>query len=452
MDVVQHDSFSEAVLSPPDGRLAYMTGFGNSFATEAVAGALPVARNSPQRAPQGLYAEQLSGSAFTAPRHANKRTWFYRIRPSVRHGTGFRRVDAELLRTAPCRGESDLPIGQMRWNPVALPEEPTDFLQGLRTIATCGDAPTQIGIASHVYVANQSMDRRYFYNADGELLLVPQQGRISVFTECGRLEAGPGEIVLVPRGMKFKVDLPDGPARGYVCENYGDYFTLPERGPIGANCLANPRDFLSPVAAFEDLEEACEMYVKSQGRLYVTDIPQSPLDVVAWHGNFTPFKYDLRRFSPVGSVLFDHPDPSIYTVLTAPSHTPGTANVDFVIFPERWVVMENSFRPPWYHMNVMSEFMGLIEGVYDAKTGGGFVPGGFSLHNTMLPHGPDRDAFEAASAAELRPHKLENTLAFMFETRFPQRVTRFAAEAPQLQQDYGDYGLGLRKHFDPRRA
>ena len=446
MDVIEHDAFSEAVLSPQDGRLAYMTGFGNSFATEAVLGTLPVARNSPQRAPQGLYAEQLSGSAFTAPRHANKRTWFYRIRPSVRHGTGFRRVDAGLIRTAPCRDESDLPIGQLRWNPIEIPSEPTDFLHGLRTIATCGDAPTQVGMASHVYVANRSMERRYFYNVDGELLLVPQQGRISVYTECGRLEAGPGEIVLVPRGMKFKVDLPNGPVRGYVCENHGDYFTLPERGPIGANCLANPRDFLSPVAAFEDLEEPCELYVKSQGRLYATDIAQSPLDVVAWHGNFAPYKYDLRRFSPVGSVLFDHPDPSIYTVLTAPSHTPGTANVDFVIFPERWVVMENSFRPPWYHMNVMSEFMGLIYGVYDAKPGG-FVPGGMSLHNALLAHGPDAEAFEKASNKPLAPERLSGTLAFMFETRYPLDPTGYASSLELMDTGYPDCWDTLERKF-----
>lgn len=446
MDVIEHDGFSEAVLSPQDGRLAYMTGFGNSFATEAAPGALPVARNSPQRAPQGLYAEQLSGSAFTAPRHANKRTWFYRIRPSVRHGTGFRQMDAGLLRTAPCRDEGDLPIGQMRWNPIEMPPEPTDFLQGLRTIATCGDAPTQLGMASHVYVANRSMERRYFYNVDGEMLLVPQQGRIGVFTECGRLEAGPGEIVLVPRGMKFKVDLPEGSARGYVCENYGDYFTLPERGPIGANCLANPRDFLSPVAAFEDLEEPCELYVKSQGRLFVTDIGQSPLDVVAWHGNFAPFKYDLRRFSPVGSVLFDHPDPSIYTVLTAPSHTAGTANVDFVIFPERWVVMENSFRPPWYHMNVMSEFMGLIYGVYDAKPGG-FVPGSMSLHNALLAHGPDADAFDKASNRPLAPERLSGTMAFMFETRYPLDPTGYASSLELMDTGYPDCWDGLERKF-----
>ena len=318
MNVIDRFEPSEVVRSPPSGAPAYMTGFGNSFATEARPGALPIGRNSPQKAPLGLYAEQLSGSAFTAPRHTNKRTWFYRIRPSVKHGRGFTATEPGMIRTAPCRHESDLPIGQMRWRPIAIPKERCDFLDGLRTITTCGDVHVQVGMASHVYVANASMERKYFYNADGELLLVPQENAIRVFTECGLIDAGPGDAVLIPKGMKFKVDLPNGPARGYVCENYGSYFTLPERGPIGANCLANARDFLSPVAAFEDVEQPCRLYVKALGRLYVTELPQSPLDVVAWHGNFAPWKYDLRRFSPVGSVLFDHPDPSIYTVLTSP--------------------------------------------------------------------------------------------------------------------------------------
>lgn len=435
MNVHTTTAASEAVLSPRDGSIAYMTGFENSFATEAVAGALPLMRNSPQKAPLGLYAEQLSGSAFTAPRHTNKRTWFYRIRPSVKHGRGFREMDPGLIRTAPCRDESSLPIAQMRWHPIAIPGAPCTFLSGLRTICTAGDVYMQAGMASHVYVANASMENDYFYNADGEMLLVPQENTIRVFSECGVIDANPGEIVIVPKGMKFKVDLPNGPARGYVCENYGSYLTLPERGPIGANCLANARDFLTPVAAFEEKERPCRLFVKALGKLYQTDLPQSPLDVVAWHGNYAPVKYDLRRFSPVGSTLFDHPDPSIYTVLTSASHTPGTANVDFVIFPERWIVMENSFRPPWYHMNVMSEFMGLVYGVYDAKPGG-FVPGGMSLHNALIPHGPDAEAFEKASSKPLLPEKLSGTMAFMFETRFPLSPTAYASSLELMDGDY----------------
>ncbi|MBO0752003.1 MAG: homogentisate 1,2-dioxygenase, partial [Bradyrhizobiaceae bacterium] len=291
----------------------------------------------------------------------------------------------------------------------------------------------------------------YFYNADGEMLLVPQQGALRLATEFGIIGIAPGEIAVIPRGVKMRLELADGPARGYLCENYGAALTLPERGPIGANCLANPRDFLTPVAAYEDRDAEGVLYVKWGGNLWAADIGHSPLDAVAWHGNYAPYKYDLRRFSPVGPTLFDHADPSIFTVLTSASETSGTANIDFVIFPERWLVAENTFRPPWYHMNVMSEFMGLVYGQYDAKTGGGFVPGGASLHNTMLPHGPDYDAFETASRAELKPHKLEGTLAFMFETRFPQRVSAFGARCGALQKDYGVYGRKLAKHFDPAR-
>jgi homogentisate 1,2-dioxygenase len=430
-----------------DTARGYMSGFGNNFETEALAGALPVARNSPQKCPYGLYAEQLSGSPFTAPRSSNQRSWLYRIRPSVKHGGRFRRADIGLWRTAPAI-EVELPIAPLRWDPIPLPAESLSFIEGMRTITTAGDAGAQAGMAAHVYLATRSMADDYFYNADGELLVVPQQGSLRIRTEFGIVEAGPGEIAVLPRGVKFSVDLPDGTARGYVCENYGGVFTLPERGPIGANCLANQRDFETPVAAYEERDQPSRLFVKWGGVLWATELGHSPLDVVAWHGNYAPYKYDLRRFSPVGPVLFDHADPSIFTTLTAPSETPGTANVDFVIFPERWMVAENTFRPPWYHMNVMSEFMGLIYGVYDAKPRG-FQPGGISLHNTMLPHGPDADAFRQASTAELKPHKLANTLAFMFETRFPQRVTRYAAELAELQQDYVDCWSGIENTFDP---
>ncbi len=427
----------------------YMTGFGNGFETEALPGALPVGRNSPQRCPYGLYAEQLSGSPFTAPRTTNERSWLYRIRPTVKHWGRFTKADARLWRTAPCT-EADLPPAPQRWDPLPLPEAPTSFIEGMTTITTAGDAAAQSGMAAHVYTATRSMVDEYFYDADGELLIVPQQGRLRLCTEFGAIAVEPGEIAVIPRGVKFRAELPAGPARGYVCENYGGAFTLPERGPIGANCLANPRDFMTPVAAYEDRETPSRMTVKYGGTLWQADILQSPLDVVAWHGNYAPYKYDLRRFSPVGPVLFDHADPSIFTVLTAPSETPGTANVDFVCFPDRWTVAEDTFRPPWYHMNVMSEFMGLVYGRYDAKPQG-FTPGGFSLHNTMLPHGPDTEAFEKASAANLAPHKLEGTMAFMFESRHMQRVTRHAAEAPQRQDGYQDCWANLARHFDPTK-
>jgi homogentisate 1,2-dioxygenase len=427
----------------------YMPGFGNDFETEALPGVLPRGQNSPQRCAYGLFAEQLSGSPFTAPRGSNERSWLYRMRPSVRHTSRFAAIDLPFWKSAPALGEHDLPIGPLRWSPPAAPNGSTDFLSGIRTMTTGGDVHTQTGMSAGLYFVNASMTDDYFFNADGELLIVPQSGGLRVCTELGRIEVAPGDICVLPRGLKFKVELIDGPARGYMCENYGAKFTLPGRGPIGANCLANPRDFKTPVAAFEDKETPCRVTVKWAGKFYRCEIGHSPLDVIGWHGNYAPYKYDLRTFSPVGALLFDHPDPSIFTVMTAPSGEEGTANIDFVIFPERWAVAEHSFRPPWYHMNIMSEFMGLIYGQYDAKPDG-FAPGAVSLHNCMLPHGPDAVAFEKASSVELKPHKLTNTLAFMFETRYPQHLTRYAATLPTLQPDYADCWAGLERRFDGR--
>ncbi|WP_343715609.1 homogentisate 1,2-dioxygenase [Inquilinus sp.] len=429
--------------------LRYMPGFGNDFETEALDGALPQGQNSPQRCAYGLYAEQLSGSPFTAPRGTNERSWLYRLRPSVQHVGRFREIELPHWKTAPHVVRHGRPLGQLRWDPTPIPDEPLTFLTGMRTMTTAGDVFTQAGMAAHVYLATESMADEVFFNADGELLIVPQQGSLRLVTELGVIAIGPAEIAVIPRGTKFKAELIDGPSRGYVCENYGAKFTLPDRGPIGANCLANPRDFKTPVAAFEDKETPHRVIVKWCGGFHETTIGHSPLDVVAWHGNYAPYKYDLRTFSPVGAIAFDHPDPSIFTVLTAPSGEAGTANVDFVIFPERWLVAEHSFRPPWYHMNIMSEFMGLIYGRYDAKEEG-FLPGGMSLHNCMLPHGPDTDAFAKASTAELKPVKLTGTMAFMFETRFPQQLTRYAAELPTLQDDYPACWNGLEKQFDKR--
>ena len=425
--------------------LVYLSGFGNEHSSEATAGALPVGQNNPQKPPLGLYTEQLSGTAFTTPRAANRRTWMYRIRPSVLHVHDLRRADSGLIRTAPNR-ETDPPIGQLRWDPIPMPTEPVTWLEGLRTIGTNGDVHGQFGMAAHIYMATKSMADSVFYDADGELLVVPQEGGLRMVTECGILEVLPGEVCLIPRGMKFRVELLDASARGYVCENYGAYFQLPERGPIGANGLANDRDFLAPNAAFDDSDDPHTLYVKFDGRMFACDLDHSPLDVVAWHGNHVPYKYDLARFNTMGSISFDHPDPSIFTVLTAPSDRPGTANVDFVIFPDRWLVAEHTFRPPYYHMNIMSEFMGLIHGIYDAKLEG-FSAGGFSLHNGYWPHGPDAEAFEAATAHDLSPQKLAGTLAFMFETRYPLIPTAYASTLPALQEDYQEVWSNLRRMF-----
>lgn len=429
--------------------LAYMPGFGNDFETESLPGALPQGQNSPQRCAYGLYAEQLSGSPFTAPRGTNERSWLYRIRPTVRHTTDFRVIDRPYWLSAPRHEPDILSLGQKRWDPLPYPDGAVNFLDSMRTITTAGDVVGQVGMATHIYALTADMEDDYFFNADGELMIVPQEGALTIFTEMGIIDVAPLEIAVLPRGMMFKVMRAEGVerARGYVCENYGAKYTLPERGPIGANCLANPRDFKTPVAAYEDKETTCLVHIKWCGVFHVTAIGHSPLDVVAWHGNYAPYKYDLRTFSPVGAIGFDHPDPSIFTVLTAPSGEAGTANIDFVIFPPRWMVAENSFRPPWYHRNIMSEFMGLIEGQYDAKEEG-FLPGGMSLHNMMMPHGPDHDAFEKASTVDLKPVKLSDTMAFMFETRFPQMVTRYAAELDTLQASYVNCWEGLERKFD----
>jgi homogentisate 1,2-dioxygenase len=423
--------------------LKYQTGFGNEFATEAIAGALPVGRNSPQKVPFGLYAEQFSGTSFTTPRACNRRTWKYRIRPSVLHQP-FSRIDDrnwlskfDQLATTP---------NQLRWNPLPMPEGETDFVDGVNTIAGCGDLFSQTGLGIHIYACNKHMTDRFFYNADAEMLIVPELGRLEIHTELGILAVGAGEMAVLPRGLKFRVALPDGQARGYLCENYGSLFRLPDLGPIGANGLANARDFETPVASFEDREGSFEMVAKFGGHLWSSKIEHSPLDVVAWHGNYAPYKYDLRRFNTIGSISFDHPDPSIFTVLTSPSSETGVANCDFVIFPERWLVAENTFRPPWYHRNFMSEYMGLCYGQYDAKEEG-FVPGGGSLHNCMSAHGPDLEAFEKATNADLQPQKLSGTLAFMFESRYIIRPTGFALETPALQTNYHECWQGLKKNF-----
>ena len=430
----------------PTDPLRYQSGFGNQFASEAVPGVLPLGRNSPQKAAHGLYAELLSGSAFTAPRAENRRTWMYRRQPSVVVG-GYVPYAQPWWKSGAAEGV-DAPPDPLRWAPTPVPDsaaEPLDFVDGLRSIVVNGDVDAQTGMAAHIAFINRSMTQRAFVNADGEMLLVPQQGALAITTELGVLQVAPGEIAQLPRGMAFKVAV-DGPSRVYVCENHGAHFRLPELGPIGSNGLANPRDFLAPVAAFEPDAAPHELIKKYGGRLWSARCAASPFNVVGWHGNLAPLKYDTANFMTIGSISFDHPDPSIFTVLTSPSDTPGTANCDFVIFPPRWLVAEDTFRPPWYHRNLMSEFMGLVHGQYDAKPEG-FRPGGASLHNCMVPHGPDADAFERASNAPLAPHKLDNTLAFMFESRYRFRPTEWAMKGGALDGAYADCWRNLKDGF-----
>jgi len=431
--------------------LQYQSGFGNEFASEALPGALPQGQNSPQHVPYGLYAEQWSGTAFTAPRHRNRRSWLYRIRPAAMHAPFALLSEARLHNRF---DEAPATPNQLRWDPYPLPSAPTDFVEGMFTMAGNGGPAGQTGVGIHMYACNRAMQGRYFYDADGELLIVPQHGRLRIATELGVLVIAPLEIALIPRGLRFAVTPLDGVARGYVAENFGAPMRLPELGPIGANALANARDFLAPVAAYEDLEGEFELIAKFQGRLWRAAIDHSPLDVVAWHGNDTPCKYDLARFNTVGSISYDHPDPSIFTVLTAPSDTPGTANMDFAIFPPRWLVAEHTFRPPWFHRNVASEYMGLIQGEYDAKGAGagGFSPGGASLHNCMSGHGPDAAAHAKALALDAaQPQHLTETMAFMFETRAVINPTAQALALSALQADYWRCWQGLGRHFDPTR-
>ena len=408
----------------------YLTGFGGHFATEAVPGALPQGRNSPQRPAFGLYAEQLSGTAFTAPRHENRRSWLYRMRPTADHLPYTRYEGAELF--APGTVDEPLAPNRLRWDPPELPAD-CDFVDGLVTMMANRDPADLTGVAIHLYRADRSMERRVFVDADGEMLIIPQSGTLRLFTELGRMELAAGWVGVVPRGVKFRVEV-DGPSTGYVAENHGAPVRLPELGPIGANGLANARDFETPVAAFEDVDQPHEVVQKYLGSLWTTTLDHSPLDVVAWHGNLAPYRYELARFNTIGTVSFDHPDPSIFTVLTSPSEVPGRANADFVIFPPRWMVGEDTFRPPWFHRNVMSEAMGLVHGAYDAKVGG-FAPGGLSLHNLMSGHGPDVDSWKKASAADLKPAKIENTMAFMVESCWPYRPTRFALDHAQSDYD-----------------
>ncbi|MEI9997474.1 MAG: homogentisate 1,2-dioxygenase [Rhizomicrobium sp.] len=426
----------------------FVSGFGGHFATEALPGALPEGQNSPQHHPLGLYAEQLSGTGFTAPRAENRRSWLYRIQPSASHDP-FRPLARPGAPHGSAFDDAAPSPNRLRWDPPPLPQEPTDFIDGLMTIAGNGDVAQMSGIAVHLYAANTSMTDRVFFNADGELLLIPRQGRMRIVTELGVLHLRPGTIGVIPRGVRFQVQLKDDFATGYVCENYGQLLRLPELGPIGSNGLANSRDVLTPVAAYDAQDRPMEIVQKFQGTLWTTTLKHSPFDVVAWHGNYAPYQYDLSRFNTIGSISYDHPDPSIYTVLTSPGEIPGTANLDFAIFPPRWAVAEHTFRPPWFHRNVMSEFVGLIHGAYDAKADG-FVPGACSLHNCMAAHGPDVASHNTAIADPLLPRKIADTMAFVIETRWVLRPTRLAMASPQLQKSYDACWDGFPSTFRDR--
>ncbi len=422
-------------------KISYLTGFGSYFETEAVPGALPQGKNSPQKPLKGLYPEQLSGSAFTMKRSENLRSWLYRIQPAVvmKPFTPY----PQKYWTSIIADEGQTPPMALRWMPMDPPKA-CDFVDGVRTMVANAHAE---GSAVHHYAFNQPMTDKYFYNSDGELIFLPQEGSLVITTEMGVLHVDPVEIAVIPRGIRFKVSgAGKGWCRGYLGENLGAPLRLPELGPIGSNGLANPRDFHYPVAAFEKSEDACTLICKFQNRFWKSDEDHSPLNVVAWHGNYAPYKYDLARFNTMGTISYDHPDPSIFTVLTSPSAIPGRANIDFVIFPPRWLVGEDTFRPPYYHRNIMNEYMGLIKGVYDAKKEG-FIPGGASLHNCMVPHGPDADTFSKEIKRDEKPQKVADTMAFMFESSSIYQVSEFALKEAKLDKNYWKCWQGLKNQF-----
>jgi len=426
--------------------LEYLRRFGNYFETEAEPGALPKGQIMPQKCPLGLYAEQLSGTAFTCPRDTNQRVWMYRIRPAAGHRPF---VPCHASRSG-LHMQGVVNPNQLRWKPTPIPTEPTDFVAGLSTVCYHGCPMAKSGLAIHQYSCNADMVDTAFANADGDFLIVPQEGSLEIVTELGVIHIEPCQIAVVQRGIRFSVSLPQGSARGYILEVYNGHFRIPDMGPIGTNHLALSQDFEHPVAAYQDREAHFSVIHKFGGQLFSASQDHSCFDVVAWHGNYAPYRYDLRLFSPINSVYKDHPDPSIFTVLTCPSHEPGVAVADFVIFPPRWMVAEHTFRPPYFHRNTMTEYMGLISGAYDAKKAGkgGFEPGGSSLHSCMSPHGPETNVFEAASNAELAPTLLgSGSLAFMFETTYIMKVSQQWSDSELLDHEYSSCWDSMVKHF-----
>ncbi len=422
---------------------SYMSGFGNYFSSEAEKNTLPKDQNTPQKVSGGLFTEQLNGAAFTSPRVDNRHTWLYKIRPSAGNYS-FKGVQHVGLKGRPFIVNAS--PNAFRWLPFDIPKAKTDFVDGLITVAGNGDLNSLRGSAVHIYRANASMENRVFCDNDAELLFVPELGAFKIFTELGEIELKPKEICLIPAGIKFRIELIDTEIRGYLLENYGPYLRLPELGPIGANGLAAIRHFLCPMAKYENKQIETELVVKFQDKLWHTVLPHSPLDVVSWHGNYVPYKYDLSLFQVVNSVSFDHQDPSIFTVLTSPSEFIGLPNVDFVIFPPRWSVAEKTFRPPYFHRNCMNEIMGLVYGQYESRTEG-FLPGGISLHNRFIAHGPDLETYEKAISQNLVPTKMDDTLAIMFESSLVYQPTKEMLEVSNLDKTYLSIWQGFKAEF-----
>ncbi|KAH7114315.1 homogentisate 1,2-dioxygenase-like protein [Dendryphion nanum] len=407
----------------------YQSGFGNSFESEAVPGTIPKGQNSPRCVRFGLYAEQMTATAFVAPRHLNKKAWLYRARPAVAH-QGFTDLpdnpDTES-NFLPINPRVHLSPTQLAWLPFDIPTDgEIDFVSGLKTIAGSGDPTLREGLSISTFLANASMNKRAAVNSDGDMLIVPQQGALDIQTEFGMLFVQPGEIAVIQRGQRYKVNLPDGPTRGYILEIWGSNFQLPELGPLGANGLANSRDFLHPVAKYEIEVAPWEIIYQLGGKFFKSKQNHSPFDVVAWHGNYVPYKYDLTKFVNVGSISVDHIDPSIFCVLTAPSRDPSAPLADFLIFSPRWDVASHTYRPPYYHRNAASELMGLIYGEYAGRSDE-FQPGGVSFECGFVPHGVAYEEFKAASAAPPPEMQIsKGAVAFMMESSRPFTITDWA--------------------------
>lgn len=438
----------------PQQKYKYLRGFfGDGYQSEALEGAVPEKYNSPQLAPHGLYAEQLSGTPFTKGRRVLERTWLYKIQPSAGHQrAAYRPVSNPSAFPMLLKPKHATPA-QKRWPPVPLPadSQQIDWVHGMVCTAGAGSEETKAGIRIYHYAANISMGNSSFCSSDGDILILPEKGELDVVTEMGRMQVRPGEVCCIQRGIKYKVDIVDGKAvRGYACETFEGAFHPPDLGPMGTNGLANPRDFMRPSAWYEDKQCDWMHYQKFLGEMFELPQSRSPFDTVGWHGNYIPWKYDLARFCAINSVTYDHVDPSSFTVVTSQTggREPGTASCDFVIFPPRWMVQEGTFRPPYYHRNCMSEYMGNISGQYEAKAQG-FVPGAATLHSCMAGHGPDVQGFEGAIKIDTtKPMHLGfDNLAFMFESAYILRLTDYAVTTNPAEADYWKVWQGFRKMF-----
>ncbi|KAH9884385.1 homogentisate 1,2-dioxygenase [Xylariomycetidae sp. FL2044] len=413
----------------------YQIGFGNRFATEAIPGVLPQACNTPQRCKYDLISEQLNGTPFISPRATLLHAWFYRIHPSVKHRPLKRLPKNEDLEAvfSPLNPDVEFTPQDLGWDKFPHPKgadavDMIDFIDGLKTIGGHGDPTLKEGLAVHMYMANTSMPNRAFCNNDGDMLIIPQEGRLDIQTEFGRLMVRPGELVVVQAGMRFTVGLPDGPSRGYIQEIFGSHYELPELGPVGSNGMAQPRDFEIPVASFDVDLSPWTVVVKLAGALFAYEQDHTPYDVVGWHGNYAPYKYAMEKFISSATVDRDQSDPSIYCVLTARSKIPGVSLSDFLVFTPKWCSTRNTFRPPYYHRNVATEIMGMPYGTWHGSATM-LEPGGLTYEPSYMPHGESYERWKEATGADLQPARVgEGAMAFMMHISGHVSLTQYALQ------------------------